>query len=150
MTCEKSKFRKNLKICKTFYCYENTIFLTIGDVDGQWGEWQSSACSKSCGGGTLTRNRECNRPAPRGFGRVCIGNPEDTIDCNVEQCPDVDGQWGDWHSSTCSKSCGGGKITKNRECNNPAPSGLGRDCIGNSEETTDCNSDKCPRKITTQ
>ena len=145
MECEKSKFRK--KLAKLIIVNNNIMFLTIGDVDGQWGEWQSSACSKSCGGGQLTRNRECNNPAPSGFGRDCIGNSEDTQDCNVEQCPEVDGQWGEWHSSTCSKSCGGGKITKTRECNNPAPSGLGRDCIGNSEETQDCNVENCPGMI---
>lgn len=136
-------------MAKLFIVNNNIMFLTIDDVDGQWGEWQSSACSKSCGGGQQTRNRECNNPAPSGFGRICIGNSEDTIDCNVEQCPDVDGQWGEWHSSTCSKSCGDGKIDRNRECNNPAPSGLGRDCIGNSKDTQDCNVEECPGKIST-
>ena len=57
----------------------------------------------------------------------------------------VDGGWsdyGDW--SACSKECGGGEQTRERECNNPAPEFGGADCQGNSSESQACNEQPCP------
>ena len=56
----------------------------------------------------------------------------------------VDGQWSDWGAwSACTKTCGGGQQTRTRQCNNPAPSGGGSDCTGDSQQTQDCNTDAC-------
>ena len=57
----------------------------------------------------------------------------------------VDGQWSEWGAwSTCSKTCGGGKSTRTRMCNNPSPANGGSDCTGDSEESQDCNTETCP------
>ena len=49
--------------------------------------------------------------------------------------PMVDGQWGDWGSfGECVES----KKTRQRECNNPVPSGGGATCNGDASETADC------------
>lgn len=49
----------------------------------------------------------------------------------------VDGGWSDW--SGCSATCGGG--TQTRTCTNPAPSGSGADCSG--ESSRPCNTQAC-------
>ncbi|NTW89298.1 MAG: thrombospondin type-1 domain-containing protein [Candidatus Moranbacteria bacterium] len=51
----------------------------------------------------------------------------------------VNGGWSPW-STTCSATCGGGVLT--RTCINPAPSGTGIPCVG--ESTQVCNTDPCP------
>jgi len=64
--------------------------------------------------------------------------------CGVNNDP-VDGQWSEWGTwSTCSKTCGGGKSTRTRMCNNPSPANGGSDCAGDSEESQDCNTETCP------
>ena len=50
-------------------------------------------------------------------------------------------EWGDW--STCSKTCGGGEQSRNRECNNPVTAYFGEDCDGDLEETQTCNPIEC-------
>lgn len=57
----------------------------------------------------------------------------------------VDGKWGVWGKWTsCSKTCGGGYMSRSRTCNNPAPQNGGRPCQGPSSERTSCNDQKCP------
>lgn len=57
----------------------------------------------------------------------------------------VDGKWGVWGKwTTCSKTCGGGYMSRSRTCNNPAPQNGGRPCQGPSSERTSCNDQKCP------
>ena len=58
-------------------------------------------------------------------------------------CP-IDGNWGefgDW--SDCSAACGGGSKRRTRSCSNPAPANGGSNCIGDSEETKECNDQPC-------
>jgi len=56
----------------------------------------------------------------------------------------VDGQWSEWGAwSACTATCGGGQQTRTRLCNNPAPSGGGSDCAGDSQQTQACNTDAC-------
>ena len=57
----------------------------------------------------------------------------------------VDGgysDFGDW--SVCSAECGGGIQTRTRTCTNPAPAHGGADCVGDSTETRECNTQACP------
>lgn len=57
----------------------------------------------------------------------------------------VDGKWGVWGKwTTCSKTCGGGYMSRSRTCNNPAPQNGGRPCQGPSSERNSCNDQKCP------
>ena len=114
-------------------------------VDGGWsdyGDW--SVCSKECGGGEQTRERNCNNPAPENGGAECQGESVESRACNEQACP-VDGGWsdyGDW--SVCSKECGGGEQTRERNCNNPAPENGGAECQGESVESRACNEQACP------
>ena len=64
---------------------------------------------------------------------------EDIIDLQPR-----DGGWtefGDWPD--CSAECGGGTQTRTRTCTNPAPARGGADCVGEGEETRECNTDEC-------
>ena len=62
--------------------------------------------------------------------------------------PSVDGgysDFGDW--SECSAECGGGTQSRTRTCTNPAPANGGADCVGDSSEIRDCNTQGCPGEI---
>ncbi|XP_041372582.1 uncharacterized protein LOC121385859 [Gigantopelta aegis] len=63
----------------------------------------------------------------------------------------VDGNWGAWGTKTygnCSTSCGSGKrkYTQQRVCNNPKPSGNGKNCVGESVQNGNisCEIQPCP------
>ena len=56
-------------------------------VDGRWSRWSSyTSCTSSCGGGTQTRTRECNSPAPALGGKTCTGSKSETRQCNTNDC----------------------------------------------------------------
>lgn len=55
--------------------------------DGGWsdyGDW--SECSAGCGDGTQKRTRSCNNPKPANGGENCVGEAEETRECNVKSC----------------------------------------------------------------
>jgi len=57
-------------------------------VDGSWGSWTDwSSCSQSCGGGTETRGRLCDSPAPAHGGADCHGDGLEQRQCNTRPCP---------------------------------------------------------------
>jgi thrombospondin motif-containing protein 13 len=56
----------------------------------------------------------------------------------------VHGGWSEWSHSECSKTCGTGGMTKTRECNNPSPDSNGNDCIGDTIQTIECQTEACP------
>ena len=65
---------------------EITFYLT--PVDGGYsafGDW--SECSAECDGGTQTRTRQCNDPAPINGGKECEGGDSETKNCNEDPCP---------------------------------------------------------------
>uniref|UniRef100_A0A5F8GFD4 Peptidase M12B domain-containing protein n=1 Tax=Monodelphis domestica TaxID=13616 RepID=A0A5F8GFD4_MONDO len=56
----------------------------------------------------------------------------------------VHGQWSSWGlPSTCSRTCGGGVITRRRQCNNPRPAFGGHDCTGADLKAELCNTQAC-------
>uniref|UniRef100_A0A3B3X902 Peptidase M12B domain-containing protein n=1 Tax=Poecilia mexicana TaxID=48701 RepID=A0A3B3X902_9TELE len=62
--------------------------LDIRPVNGEWGPWGPySVCSRSCGGGTRSTTRDCNKPEPRNGGRFCVGRRMKFRSCNTEPCP---------------------------------------------------------------
>lgn len=120
-------------------------------VNGKYGAWGNfGSCSVTCGGGTQFRERKCDNPAPQHGGKDCAeeGQDKETKTCNENPCPVNGGftEWGSWTS--CSMTCGDGKKTRSRTCNNPVPANGGKSCedqnLGLSEETGDCNEGPCP------
>lgn len=52
-------------------------------VDGGWGAWGSwSACSKTCGGAVVTRERNCDNPEPQNGGKPC--EPKDAKETKTD------------------------------------------------------------------
>ncbi|KAL1246186.1 putative disintegrin and metalloproteinase with thrombospondin motif adt-1 [Trichinella spiralis] len=70
-----------------------------------WGPW--SACSATCGPGTMVRERECE--APTG----CTGAYQETGVCNLGACA-AWSPWNEWGS--CSATCGDGFQERQRIC----------------------------------
>ncbi|XP_042609013.1 A disintegrin and metalloproteinase with thrombospondin motifs 20-like [Cyprinus carpio] len=57
-------------------------------VHGEWGPWGPySVCSRTCGGGTRSTSRDCNKPEPRNGGRFCVGRRMKFRSCNTDPCP---------------------------------------------------------------
>uniref|UniRef100_A0A3B5QY86 ADAM metallopeptidase with thrombospondin type 1 motif 20 n=1 Tax=Xiphophorus maculatus TaxID=8083 RepID=A0A3B5QY86_XIPMA len=72
--------------CKHGMCINKE--LDIQPVNGEWGPWGPySVCSRSCGGGTRSTTRDCNKPEPRNGGRFCVGRRMKFRSCNTEPCP---------------------------------------------------------------
>ncbi|XP_013392139.1 thrombospondin-1-like [Lingula anatina] len=115
-------------------------------VDGGWTSWSEyGPCTKTCGEGVQVRSRICGDPPIQGKGRPCPGPASEFRECIAKQCP-VDGQWGSWCCtwSDCSATCGGGRRSRVRDCNNPAPSNGGKNCTGKNTQEEECNTQPCP------
>ncbi|XP_031778094.1 uncharacterized protein LOC103315518 isoform X2 [Nasonia vitripennis] len=66
---------------------------------GGWGAWsQWTPCSSSCAGGTRTRHRFCDAPAPRYGAKFCQGPTVESEACGGAAQLDLRGAWspGDW------------------------------------------------------
>ena len=107
----------------------------------QWGSW--SSCSKSCGSGQKSRQRSCT--PPRNGGLPCQGNGNENTICNTSPCPinSIVSAWSTW--SSCSKSCGTGKQTRERTCIAEAQHG-GASCESRGlTGSKPCNTNACPQ-----
>uniref|UniRef100_A0A7M5XCX9 SUEL-type lectin domain-containing protein n=1 Tax=Clytia hemisphaerica TaxID=252671 RepID=A0A7M5XCX9_9CNID len=113
-------------------------------VNGRYGNWTSfRSCTKSCGGGSQSRSRSCNNPAPKYGGKACVGSATDSRACNTQNCP-INGKWGSWSGyGSCNKKCGTGSQTRTRSCNNPSPKYNGASCSGSSQQSRNCNTHSC-------
>ncbi|XP_004617610.1 A disintegrin and metalloproteinase with thrombospondin motifs 7 [Sorex araneus] len=57
-------------------------------VDGHWSAWTSwSECTRSCGVGVQSTERQCTQPAPRYKGKYCVGERKRFRLCNLQSCP---------------------------------------------------------------
>ncbi|XP_058150586.1 A disintegrin and metalloproteinase with thrombospondin motifs 7 isoform X2 [Dasypus novemcinctus] len=57
-------------------------------VDGSWSGWSAwSVCSRSCGVGVQSVERQCTQPAPKYKGRYCVGERKRYRLCNLQSCP---------------------------------------------------------------
>ncbi|CAG2195082.1 unnamed protein product [Mytilus edulis] len=57
----------------------------------------------------------------------------------------VNGGWSSWSAfKECSVTCGGGKQSQYRSCNNPATANGGTDCVGDGVNSVSCNEHPCP------
>uniref|UniRef100_A0A665VKH1 SCO-spondin n=1 Tax=Echeneis naucrates TaxID=173247 RepID=A0A665VKH1_ECHNA len=111
-----------------------------------WTAW--SACSVSCGLGSLFRQRDILREALPGG--ACGGAQFDSRACFPRACP-VDGHWSEWTEwSDCDAHCGGGVRQRNRTCSAPPPKNGGRDCEGMNLQSHSCNNQACTKDIGTQ
>ena len=59
----------------------------------------------------------------------------------------VNGRWGLWSPySSCTKTCGIGSKKRTRECTNPPPLAGGENCVGETEQIIQCNTNSCSGK----
>ncbi|XP_050996221.1 A disintegrin and metalloproteinase with thrombospondin motifs 7 [Acomys russatus] len=57
-------------------------------VDGGWSGWSAwSACSRSCGVGAQSAERQCTQPVPKHRGKYCVGERKRFRLCNLPACP---------------------------------------------------------------
>uniref|UniRef100_A0A8V5H0P4 Uncharacterized protein n=1 Tax=Melopsittacus undulatus TaxID=13146 RepID=A0A8V5H0P4_MELUD len=57
-------------------------------INGGWSSWSSwAACSRSCGAGVQSAERQCSSPTPKYGGRYCLGERKRFRICNVRLCP---------------------------------------------------------------
>ena len=72
-----TKIEKKLKRCD-YAC----------PINGGWSDFSAwSECSARCGGGSQSRIKTCNNPAPAFGGANCAGDAEESRECNTQQCP---------------------------------------------------------------
>ncbi|KAH0620133.1 hypothetical protein JD844_014766 [Phrynosoma platyrhinos] len=50
-----------------------------------WGPWEG--CSRTCGAGVQSAERQCNSPTPKYGGRYCLGERKRFRVCNTQSCP---------------------------------------------------------------
>ena len=63
-------------------------------TNGNWGQWAAyTACTKTCGGGSQLRTRNCNNPSPQNGGAECSLSSGGTMlvetesrTCNAQLC----------------------------------------------------------------
>ncbi|XP_052786184.1 hemicentin-1-like [Mya arenaria] len=116
-------------------------------IHGGWSLWSPwGSCSVTCDVGIQRRDRSCSNPYPALNGDHCFGESRDDRICQETAC--ANGGWSSWETwSSCGVTCGGGRITRQRYCNNPPPSLLGNDCRGKGEEYTLCNTHACTNHV---
>ncbi|KAL3852075.1 hypothetical protein ACJMK2_015762 [Sinanodonta woodiana] len=132
--------------------------ITCPLVNGGWGEWrnwtESSSCSTSCGGGTMTivRTRFCINPPPENGGKHCNGTMSQSLNvpCNTEPCSPVNASWGDWTPWTSNGrwnftcTTGSQTQTRSRPCSIPQSCGFNCDGDATFSQILQCNKETCP------
>ncbi|KAJ6656117.1 hypothetical protein lerEdw1_004168 [Lerista edwardsae] len=73
------------------WCFSGEC-ITVGKspeaVNGGWSLWSSwSYCTRTCGAGIQTAERQCSNPEPQFGGKYCTGERKRYRMCNVKLCP---------------------------------------------------------------
>ncbi|XP_074150136.1 A disintegrin and metalloproteinase with thrombospondin motifs 13 [Sminthopsis crassicaudata] len=75
------------KWCSKGHCRSLEELTPVSSVHGQWSSWgPPSTCSRTCGGGVITRRRHCNNPRPAFGGLDCVGADLKAELCNTQAC----------------------------------------------------------------
>uniref|UniRef100_A0A8C5LAQ2 ADAM metallopeptidase with thrombospondin type 1 motif 13 n=1 Tax=Jaculus jaculus TaxID=51337 RepID=A0A8C5LAQ2_JACJA len=75
------------KWCFKGRCHSLAELAPVAAVHGHWSSWGLySPCSRSCGGGVITRRRRCDNPRPAFGGHVCVGADLQAEMCNTQAC----------------------------------------------------------------
>uniref|UniRef100_A0A667ZFW7 Complement component C8 beta chain n=1 Tax=Myripristis murdjan TaxID=586833 RepID=A0A667ZFW7_9TELE len=94
------------------------------------GEASSCRCAPCHNNGVaVLKGTRCDCVCPNGYsGRGCeiTQRPKDLA---------IDGSWSCWGAWS---ACSNGRVTRSRQCNNPAPSNGGMACRGLQQESTEC------------
>jgi len=109
-------------------------------VDCEWNEWVLGDCSTTCGNGTQINKR--TKLQEELHGGVCVGEPMETLGCNVAVCPPIHCVWNEWMLGECSKSCGTGTRTNLRT--KKVYEEFGGTCTGQPSEIEECLVVECP------
>ncbi|XP_072025363.1 LOW QUALITY PROTEIN: uncharacterized protein [Amphiura filiformis] len=109
--------------CRTEPCHKNNLY----NATLEWEAW--SSCSSTCGGGSRSRIRTCDRS------KGCRGSLYESDSCNTQTCPARWHPWGTW--SSCSEPCGGGSRSRYRTCS------VYGACRGPVSETGFCSTQPC-------
>uniref|UniRef100_A0A8C6L6X3 ADAM metallopeptidase with thrombospondin type 1 motif 7 n=1 Tax=Nothobranchius furzeri TaxID=105023 RepID=A0A8C6L6X3_NOTFU len=57
-------------------------------VNGGWAPWSEwSVCSRTCGSGVQSAQRDCDDPVPKYRGKYCLGERLKYRICNIDPCP---------------------------------------------------------------
>ncbi|XP_076449504.1 serine protease 33-like [Babylonia areolata] len=86
--CVRTTSSQDLPETVIIVTYLNTACCQPGTaVNGSWGSWGSwGSCSVSCGDGTRTRTRACDRPPPSRGGQQCVGAGSESSHCRLPAC----------------------------------------------------------------
>jgi hypothetical protein len=132
--------RSDSAICDASYPGESRICCCgTCTIDCTYGSWSGySPCSRSCGGGSMSRTRVAVTQAYNGGSCTTT----ESVACNTHACPVdcVEGGWSAWGS--CSVSCGGGSQARTRGVS-VSPANGGRAC-GALSGAQSCNTNACP------
>ncbi|XP_018122012.1 A disintegrin and metalloproteinase with thrombospondin motifs 12 isoform X2 [Xenopus laevis] len=64
-----------------------TVGTTPQTINGGWGAWTPwSHCSRTCGAGVESAERNCNNPQPKFGGKYCTGERKRYRICNIQPC----------------------------------------------------------------
>ena len=109
------------------------------DICPHWTDWKvTMQCSATCGGGVELKTRQCVNGVP-GVTEECSGPAFINEKCNLQPCP----YWAEWQNvDECSASCGGGTVSRKRECQNGIAN-QSPECNGDVADTTTCNEHSC-------
>ena len=79
-------YRDKLYIILCNICNIKWDIITL--VDGEWAAWSGwSSCDVTCDNGTQSRYRTCTNPAPAHGGLDCVGEGNETQECQEGLCP---------------------------------------------------------------